>query len=1348
MAKNTLSVNITANTSEAQGEIDKLQAKVEQISAGSLKKQLKEIKTLMTEALKSGDSTTLNNLSQQAQKLEQQLNSLPKPMKSLKQAAREAKNEVQKMSMAGLKSGDKMFDEAVKKAGELERKMKTTTAVIEKSADAASSIHGLEEAFGAVGVVSTQASAAVKTLTGSEVDLSGASQSLAEITGALNGALALKSALGAKSYFQTQILTKITETYNKILAAQNIQEGTSGMLKAGLTAKTVVMTAAQTAYNVVLSITKFLMGDFVGIALMVGTAIVGVTAYFISAKSEQAEYNASIQNTINAHSDLIASLNSVLDMYSREEVAAFYNEMIKGIKDYKEAMEDKASSESDKLDKTEKILQNIADKEKLIISQEDMAKLAAMDQEKAARLLAIAKKEQITASKDLLKYERITAGFSDSRLTYLKHLAKEYKDLQASGKSTANVVKQWEMNFKDVIDKGFTLKDVIKAVEADAEHANKQFDLMSTEFKDSLQHIRENGYEIQGQFKSMAAIWNSLDNKTKIREFDTIQEKLRQMGIYVQNMSDAEAVFGQNAKVVARILGMQAEVQGMNNYAGELRAKHALAAAMKNDAGSQKEASFLSGQIDIVEKRSVELMTNLTKLQAGLKFFNQPKTTSSSQKSSSSRSSSSSSSSSSPKSLEDQIGEMTLKQLEKQYGNGQWEKEKYSVVKAVADRLHSILDKDPNLKRKGLLSQKTFAELEDSLKITQPPIADTDLKIFGNKYTEDVNKYNRLKLQIQSKYYKENLGTNKVKEVDKAEYDRYSREATYYRYFYRRPSRSIQVAEQANEIISELNDKNKLLEQYASFIVQKAIEGGEKAEQISTDLLNNVVDVLGDEAGSHLSELVSSMFSQLVTTVVDKNGISAFNSKTEATLNAQNYIKNANIEDAKPFIYLNSDGKFESAYTQKGKMAYTPSEIPEVETNETENPYANFKEQTNDFNQNYYNLAKDTYQKGNSIDLPRTKNTESNKQLGTYYEPNFDQLSSADKFEAIQRLYELNGNLTDDFEFDLSKYQNLSKNTVKTLITLLVTNSLNKSEQLATPQLTSDEFTNTLIESEDFSNFVKGNKVIDWEGLQKYFSKKPQKITDNSSKFLLNLFKNEYKQNGINGNFMSVWKDNNFFGQREENYKNSDTDFQNNLQEKQDAVEKFKENLNEMQKVTSTVSNSISSIFGQLANDSSKQWAKLATEIAKFAGSIVTSALGVVSAYLTMSAAKAVGNSSKDIISFAISVAAAATTLTVGIISLTQNLKKHAQGGILGKFAQGANSMSGVFSGNSVGDMNIARVNGGEMILNKNQQSRLFKQLNQPNNSQNNTNQKVQFVIRGKDLYGTLSNYQNISQKL
>ena len=80
---------------------------------------------------------------------------------------------------------------------------------------------------------------------------------------------------------------------------------------------------------------------------------------------------------------------------------------------------------------------------------------------------------------------------------------------------------------------------------------------------------------------------------------------------------------------------------------------------------------------------------------------------------------------------------------------------------------------------------------------------------------------------------------------------------------------------------------------------------------------------------------------------------------------------------------------------------------------------------------------------------------------------------------------------------------------------------------------------------------------------------------------------------------------------------------------------------------------------------------------------------------------------------------------------------------LMGTFANG-----GVIGGNSYsGDRLLARVNSGEAILNQNQQKHLFTLLD-GNHGTSVNGANVRFVIQGKDLVGTLNNYNKRNSKL
>lgn len=107
---------------------------------------------------------------------------------------------------------------------------------------------------------------------------------------------------------------------------------------------------------------------------------------------------------------------------------------------------------------------------------------------------------------------------------------------------------------------------------------------------------------------------------------------------------------------------------------------------------------------------------------------------------------------------------------------------------------------------------------------------------------------------------------------------------------------------------------------------------------------------------------------------------------------------------------------------------------------------------------------------------------------------------------------------------------------------------------------------------------------------------------------------------------------------------------------------------------------------------------------------------------------------------FPASLAAAATAF--GALATIIGQIKAAMGG---SFAQGGI----VGGGKYYGDKNIVNVDSGEMILNRGQQGRLWNMINSNTTfgSSEHGKDNVQFVLRGSDLYGSISNYKKITKK-
>ena len=81
---------------------------------------------------------------------------------------------------------------------------------------------------------------------------------------------------------------------------------------------------------------------------------------------------------------------------------------------------------------------------------------------------------------------------------------------------------------------------------------------------------------------------------------------------------------------------------------------------------------------------------------------------------------------------------------------------------------------------------------------------------------------------------------------------------------------------------------------------------------------------------------------------------------------------------------------------------------------------------------------------------------------------------------------------------------------------------------------------------------------------------------------------------------------------------------------------------------------------------------------------------------------------------------------------------------MIGSFAEG-----GIIQGRTtIGDYNLARVNGGEMILNTKQQSHLFNAIDNNRLGGNNMVVVGETVVKGSDLYIALRNYGKGAAKL
>lgn len=163
-------------------------------------------------------------------------------------------------------------------------------------------------------------------------------------------------------------------------------------------------------------------------------------------------------------------------------------------------------------------------------------------------------------------------------------------------------------------------------------------------------------------------------------------------------------------------------------------------------------------------------------------------------------------------------------------------------------------------------------------------------------------------------------------------------------------------------------------------------------------------------------------------------------------------------------------------------------------------------------------------------------------------------------------------------------------------------------------------------------------------------------------------------------------------------------------------------------KTVSTVLNTLNTLqelFGTTSQVAAEQNAAAgASEIATAAG-VTAAKSGEAIASATASGAK---------MPYPLNIIAIVTGVAAVLAALATISGAFAEGGVVG-------------GSNYAGDALLARVNSGEMILNGSQQKNLFDLLDKGTTS-NVGGGNVNFVIRGKDLHGVLSNYDDKMKKV
>ena len=182
---------------------------------------------------------------------------------------------------------------------------------------------------------------------------------------------------------------------------------------------------------------------------------------------------------------------------------------------------------------------------------------------------------------------------------------------------------------------------------------------------------------------------------------------------------------------------------------------------------------------------------------------------------------------------------------------------------------------------------------------------------------------------------------------------------------------------------------------------------------------------------------------------------------------------------------------------------------------------------------------------------------------------------------------------------------------------------------------------------------------------------------------------------------------------------------QNTIAQNADDIKTKYENLGQ-------AAQSVGGVFNALADVTDDSFMKMMGSVSGVVSSILPEIGKLVGA--NEAAALSSGTASAAALPFPANLIAIASIIT-SIISVFSSLPKFADGGIV--------------QGKSFADLNLARVNGGEMILNTTQQGRLWNTIQQGTTTTNAPmNGSVQFKISGKELVGVLSNYNQSKSRL
>lgn len=193
-----------------------------------------------------------------------------------------------------------------------------------------------------------------------------------------------------------------------------------------------------------------------------------------------------------------------------------------------------------------------------------------------------------------------------------------------------------------------------------------------------------------------------------------------------------------------------------------------------------------------------------------------------------------------------------------------------------------------------------------------------------------------------------------------------------------------------------------------------------------------------------------------------------------------------------------------------------------------------------------------------------------------------------------------------------------------------------------------------------------------------------------------------------------------------------------NIKEQNDKFESQKNTLEGLADMSGQVGGAFSAlgdVFQKCGNDAVAGTMQIMASTAQATAEIIPQILKLIGA--KQGEAIASGTASASALPFPANIGAIASIVATIMSTFAQI------GSIVGAFADG-----GIVGGSLHGDKVLARLNGGEMVLNKTQQSKLFHAIESGRfGSDNTAPSTITWKIKGSDLYGTLHNYKSIKIK-